>query len=682
MRTIFKNELIEFITRIAQFYRIIMATFFSSKITKTNLLMIVILCAVSIFHFSCGDSPKNSAIDKKVIVLGFDGMDPVLLKKYMQAGLLPHFRALSEEGGFRPLTTSMPPQSAVAWSDFITGMNAGGHGVVDFIARDPATYLPYLSTSETVEPTKKITIGDWVIPLSGGEVRLLRKGKAFWEILESNGIPTTIVRLPSNFPPVKTGGRSLSGMGTPDVLGTYGTFSFYTTKSETGAETSGKVFQVEVKNNTVKASLLGPINTFKKARSTVNIDFVVKIDPENPIAKITVQGHEVLLNEKEWSDWVQVKFKFMPFQSMTGIFRFYLKELKPDFQLYVSPINLDPINPAFPICTPDGYSKELVDAIGYFYTQGMPEDTWALNNDRIANEAFLELSDYILMKRKRMLQFEMERLASGLLVVYFSTTDPIQHMFWRYIDPDHPGYDPDEAKIYSSVIPDTYKKMDQILGNVVQQLDDETALIVLSDHGFGPLRKHFNLNTWLRQNNFLSFIDGSVSENGEFFQNVDWGATRAYGLGLNALYVNLKGRENSGVVLPQHKQALLSELTHKLLAVRDPKNGKKIINSVYKATEIYSGKYVVDAPDLIIGYNRGYRASWESALGKITNDMLSDNIKRWSGGHLIDYKLVPGIVLSNRKIKAKAPALQDIAPTILSVFGVEKENSMLGGPIF
>jgi predicted AlkP superfamily phosphohydrolase/phosphomutase len=659
-----------------------MVSFIFNRMGKGSRLMALVLLVLLSFLNSCADSIAPASRDKKVIVLGFDGMDPVLLKRYMQQGILPNFKALKEKGGFKPLTTSMPPQSAVAWSDFITGLDSGGHGIIDFIARDPKTYLPYLSTSKTAEPKKSLTIGDWIIPFSRAEVRLLRKGKAFWEILESKGIPTTIVKIPSNFPPVQTEGRSLSGMGTPDVLGTYGTFSFYTTKPESGEETSGKVFHVKIKNNTVRASLVGPSNTFRKDTSRVDIDFLVKIDPEYPVVKIIVQGQEVLLNEKEWSDWVQVRFKFMPFQSMNGILRFYLKEIRPDFQLYISPINYDPFKPAFPISTPEDYSEELAEAVGYFYTQGMPEETWALNNNRLGYGEFLELSDYILTNRIRMLEVEMERFHSGLLFVYFSTTDPIQHMFWRNIDPEHPGYDPEEAKRYSGVIKDTYKKMDQILGNVIKRIDDTSTLIILSDHGFGPLRKFFNLNTWLKRNGFISFIDVNVLENKEFFQNVDWRETKAYGLGLNALYVNQKGREGSGIVTPEKKEALLLELIGKLSEVRDPENGKKVINRVYKSSEIYSGNYIDDAPDLIIGYNKGYRASWESALGKITKDVLTDNMKRWSGGHLIDYKLVPGILLSNKKIKEETPNLRDLAPTILKEFGIEKEKAMLGNSIF
>ena len=116
----------------------------------------------------CGRGGADGSA-KKVIVLGFDGMDYTLTKQMMDAGRLPHFRRLAEMGTFAPLETSIPPQSPVAWSNFITGMDAGGHGIFDFVHRDPTTMLPYLSTSSTA-PGRSLRLGTWQIPLSGGKV--------------------------------------------------------------------------------------------------------------------------------------------------------------------------------------------------------------------------------------------------------------------------------------------------------------------------------------------------------------------------------------------------------------------------------------------------------------------------------------------------------------------------------
>lgn len=639
-----------------------------------------------LFIFTCSLSTSSAGAGKKILLLGFDGMDPVLLDTYMSEGILPNFKQLKEKGDFKPLVTSMPPQSPVAWSNFITGMNPGGHGIFDFIAREPQTYMPYLSTSKTTEAKRTVKLGNWLIPFSKAETFLLRRGKAFWEILQEEGIPSTVLKVPANFPPVKSEAKTLSGMGTPDILGTYGTFSFYTTRDMEDEEKeieSGKLFNVKMLNNTIKTHLTGPPNPFKVSGESVSTDLIISVDAHNPVVLIRIAEEEILLNEGEWSEWVKVSFKLAPFQTLTGICRFYVMKVHPYFELYVSPINIDPTNPNIPISTPAGYAEEIANEIGYYYTQGMPEDTKALDQGFINNDAYIEQSDFIFHERQKLLNLEMERFSAGLLFVYFSTTDLISHMFWRYMDKEHPGYKPEEAEKYSDVIKNTYKKMDTLLGDVMKRIDSNTTLIVLSDHGFGPFRRQFHMNRWLKENGYLSFADESLEESAEFFENVDFRKTRAYAFGFNGIYVNLRGREGMGIVTPgDEKEQLIDNIIKELENIRDPENNKKVVNKVYRREEIYSGKYVADAPDILIGYNRGYRSSWETALGKVPKGLFADNMKKWSGTHLWDYKLVPGIVLSNKKIKKEDPALIDIAPTILAEFGIEKNKDMIGEPIF
>ncbi|MHC4267346.1 MAG: alkaline phosphatase family protein [Planctomycetota bacterium] len=653
---------------------------------KKDLILKSICIILYLFFINVSCTGSSALAAKKMLLLGFDGMDPVLLDMYMSEGILPNFKLLKERGNFKPLITSMPPQSPVAWSNFITGMNPGGHGIFDFIAREPETYMPYLSTSKTTEAKRTVKLGNWLIPFSKAETFLLRKGKAFWEILQEEGIPSTVLKVPANFPPVKSEAKTLSGMGTPDILGTYGTFSFYTTKDMEDEEKeieSGKLFSVKMLNNTIKTQLTGPPNPFKVSGESVSTDLIISVDEHNPVALIRIDEEEILLNEGEWSEWVKVSFKLAPFQTLTGICRFYVMKVHPYFELYVSPINIDPTNPNIPISTPADYAEEIANEIGYFYTQGMPEDTKALDQGFINNDAYIEQSDFIFHERQKLLNLEMERFSTGLLFVYFSTTDLVSHMFWRYMDKEHPGYKSEEAEKYSDVIKRTYKKMDTLLGDVIKRIDSNTTLVVLSDHGFGPFRRQFHMNRWLKENGYLSFADESLEESGEFFENVNFRKTRAYAFGFNGIYINLSGREGNGIVTPgDEKEQLIDNIIKELENIRDPENNKKVVNKVYRREEIYSGKYVADAPDILIGYNRGYRSSWETALGKVPKGLYGDNMKRWSGTHLWDYKLVPGIVLSNKKIVKKDPALIDIAPTILAEFGIEKNNDMIGEPIF
>ena len=620
----------------------------------------------------------------KVLVLGFDGMDPNIVEKLMAEGRMPNLKALAERGSFSRLETSVPPQSPVAWSNFITGMNPGGHGIYDFIARDPNDYMPFLSTTVTGEAKRTVKIGKYRIPLSKGKVTLLRKGKAFWQILEESGVPTVVLRMPSNFPPIGETTRAISGMGTPDILGTYGTFSFYSTKPYVlSPETGGKVFVVSAFDNKVETQIAGPANTFLEDSPSAEIPLMIYLDPDYPVAKIEVLDTEIIINEGEWSDWVPVKFKLMPFVSVSGIVRFYLKCVRPEFELYMSPVQIDPMSPAMPISTPSGYSAELADAIGRFYTQGIAEETWALNEGRLNEKEYLEQSEFVLEQTKKMLDYELDRFQWGLLFCYFSTTDCLQHMFWRATDPEHPLYDPEIAAEYGGTIEHYYARMDSILGHAVARMGQDATVIVLSDHGFTAFRRNFHLNTWLYENGYIALRDDFRGTSDEFFENVDWSGTQAYALGINGLYVNQIGREKEGIVAPgAEKEALLDDLVAKLTAVTDPKTGEQVIAKAYKATDYYSGQCVDEAPDLIVGYNGGYRGSWETALGKITRTLLTDNAKRWSGDHCMAKEVIPGILFTSKPLGRPNPALHDLAPTILAEFGIKKEPTMNGTNVF
>lgn len=630
--------------------------------------------------------PGKKATSKKILVLGFDGMDPHLTEMWMRDGSLPAFRRLMSQGGFRALGTSVPPQSPVAWSNFIVGMNPGGHGIFDFIHRDPKNYFPIFSASATEESPKAIRIGNLVLPLKGGEVKNLRKGRAFWQVLEENDIPATIFKIPANYPPAPTKQKTLSGMGTPDILGRYGWFRYYTTESKDIKEDigGGDVHLVYVIGNRVEAKLPGPINTFKKDRPEAEIDFKVIIDPQNPVAKIVIQDHEFILKEKEWSGWKRVRFSLIPTKSVSGICMFYLKEVRPNFKLYVSPINIDPAAAALPIATPETYAEELEKKFGPFFTKGLPADTSALDNDVLDDGEFLEQDDFVLQESRAMLDYELARFDSGLLFYYISSTDQRQHMFWRLFDKKHPAYDESLAKKFGNVIHDTYQEADRILDHVLGTIDKNTVVMVMSDHGFNPYYRSFNLNTWLRENGYHRFTNEFKQEDLELaFASTDWSKTKAYGLGLNGLYINEKGREAEGIVAPgEEKENLVREIARKLEEFTDPKTGEKVVLRAYVAKDVYSGSYVEEAPDIVLGFNRGYRISFKSPLGRVPKDILEDNFAKWSGDHMGAAEIMPGILVTNQPIATESPALYDLTATILDVFGIEKPKEMTGKTVF
>lgn len=620
-------------------------------------------------------------------MLGIDGMDPLLLRQFIAAGEMPHFAALAAQGSFLPLQTSIPPQSPAAWSDLITGMNPGGHGIFDFIHRDPSTLTPYFSTAQVEPPAYNLRLGDWVIPISEGEVKLLRKGKAFWQYLDEKNIPVTVLRMPANFPPVPTKGKTLAGLGTPDILGGYGTFSFYTDNPTfvPGPVDGGVIYPVQALDNHIVAQLHGPPNSFRKGNPELTIPFTVDRDADEPVGRLAIQGQQLVLTAGEWSPWIRVTFTFIPgLEKITGICRFYLKQVHPRFELYVSPINIDPVDPALPISTPESYSSALVRAVGPFYTQGIAEDTKALTSGVFDDSEYLEQASAVFDDQRRIFLQELAHFRAGLFFYYFSGVDLNSHMFWRAADPKSPIYSPQLAEKYGHVIEDSYREMDAMLGEILKVADIDTTVLVVSDHGFAPFRRSFNLNTWLVENGYLILREGAQPGPGtNIFADVDWSKTRAYGLGLNGLYLNLRGREKNGIVNPgTEARALEIEIVAKLTAERDPKDKQQIITRVDRASVAYSGPESALAPDMIVGYNRGFRIGWSSVLGGIPTQVLEDNTDPWSGDHCIDYTQVPGVVLSNRRIQATRPALTDIAPTILAEFGIARPATMQGHNIF
>lgn len=631
-----------------------------------------------IFHCS-----NNASVNNKVLVLGIDGMDPLILGELMDAGKMPNFSLLAEHGEYAELQSSTPPQSPVAWANFITGMDPGGHGIFDFVHRYPETLMPYLSVSETVPASWSFTLGNWTIPLRGGTVKNLRKGKAFWEILEEHDIPTMILGIPSNFPPINKG-KSLSGMGTPDILGSYGEFTFFTSDTATAFDdiSGGRVVRVTVENNVIKTSFKGSANPFLKDNKETSVPFSIYIDENTPTIRLDIAEQKYILKEGEWSHWIPLEFELVPYlSSYSGICRLYLKQVRPYFQLYVSPININPDNPVMPISNPEDFSQILYRDLGYFYTQGMAEDTKALEFGILDDDAFKTLSLFIMEERLRLLDWAMTRFKEGLLFVYFSSLDQNSHMYYKTLFPDSSG---DSFTAYNGnrlFLESLYTAMDTLLGKTLEQIDDRTTVFVMSDHGFAPFEKKVNLNTWLFEQNYISMFRQWDQKYDKFFQTVSWAETKAYALGLNGIYINQDGRESNGTVTAEDKKTLVDEIADKLLTLRDPETGEQIIKRVYKTAETYHGKHKDTAPDIIVGYARGFRSSDASAMGEFPEGLTVKNTDRWSGDHCMATEEVPGVLLMNKKFQSRTPHLYDLAPTILQVFGIPVPEYMYGKSI-
>jgi predicted AlkP superfamily phosphohydrolase/phosphomutase len=633
-------------------------------------LLVALLALASLTSASaCGR--RASPSHARAIVLGFDGLDYDLTRTLMAAGRLPNLAKLAQNGRFSALGTTMPPQSPVAWSSFTTGLDPDHHGIFDFVHRDPATLLPYLSTTRTEPPRWQLALGHWQLPLHGGRVIPLRDGEPFWARLEQGGVPTTILRMPANYPPSGRATRELSGMGTPDLLGTYGTFAFYTSDALLYGDhpvAGGKVFPVRVERDVVQARLEGPDNPFRRDPTPVTTPFTVYRDARaSAAARIVVGDEERVLNVGEWSDWVPVTFSLAPSQSLHGMCRFYLKQLRPAFELYVTPINLDPLSPALPISTPASYAATLAQATGRFYTQGMPEDTKALTAGVFDADDFLRQAANSAGENIRQYGYVLDQFRDGLLFYYFGHVDLVSHMMWRSRDPEAPAYNAARDQPYQHVIEDLYVGLDTLVGRTLEKMPPDTLLVVMSDHGFASWRRTFNLNRWLEQHGYLVIRD--PTRRGDPLSNIDWARTRAYGLGLNGLYLNLKGREAFGIVDPADRDRLAREIQAALLETIDPATQQHAITAIH----ISEGPttHPERAPDLIVGYAKGTRCSNDSALGAVpATDVLTDNSDAWSGDHCMDPASVPGVLFTSRKLSTDVKTLQDLPAAIEQALGI------------
>jgi len=618
---------------------------------------------------------KNAKI-QKLIFLGLDGLDPSLAEKFMAAGKLPNLARLREQGGFNRLRTTFPALSPVAWSTFATGVNPARHNMFDFLNRSLNSYMPELSSTRVSDPRRVLHLGKYRIPLSRPYVEMRRKSRTFWNILGEHHITSTVLRVPITFPPEKFNGRMLSAMCTPDLLGTQGTFALFTTRNESGHMESGNRFPLSAGDGANAGAycgqIEGPRNSMVEGAGAMQIGFVLQTNGKNR-ATLTIGEDQYKLVQGEYTPWITLSFPASLGIKVSGVARFLLTETQPELSLYITPINIDPEDPALPISHPSYYATYLAKLLGVYSTLGMAEDTWALNEHAIDEEAFLKQAYLTYAEREQMFFSALERTRRGVVACVFDTTDRVQHMFFKQMDGGGP---------YSRTIEDLYCRADELVGRAMKYVDDQTVIFVLSDHGFASFERGADMNAWLLQNGYLALNPGATGER-QYLKDVDWSRTRAYTFGLAGIYINQKGREAGGTVSPgAEASALKREIAAKLSGLRDERKDRVGIRKAWPSESLYNGPYLDAAPDLIVGYADGYRASWDAAVGKVTANVFEDNQKAWSGDHCVDPHLVPGVLFSNRKIASEDPGLEDMAPTALELFGIKPPPYMEGKSLF
>lgn len=681
----------------------------------------LVVAAVAAWCVACSGTSRRapSKYAQKLVIIGFDGMDPHLLKTWMDEGKLPNISRLASGGGMFPLQTSHSPESPTAWASFATGVNAGKHNIYDFLVRDTATYLPDLGMVTRTPPTFLFNY----FPLSKPKLTSIRGGTSFWVTAGTQGVRSDILTVPVTFPPEDIDhGHLLSGLPLPDIRGTMGTFSYYATDlsryEEGNTEMGGILKRLVFEGDQASSELDGPPNPIVKQKieairrtgpslsesdraqlaelqavQDVRVPFTVRWDRAGKTATIAIDGQTIRLEPGRWSPWIDLTFKVNFLVRLHGMMQMLLVNAGSELQLYVSPVNFKPDRAPIPISSPASFSGDLYKAVGNYRTLGWAEATWALNEGRMDEKTFMDDLMIAFDDRAKVILNRVDANDWDLLIGVIESTDRVQHMMWRLIDPRHPLYDPKLAAQFGDSIERVYRRADDFVGEIVRRVGPEVPVMIVSDHGFHSWRKAVNLNTWLVQNGYMALKgqqetkDKKLSDlfgGGTFWENVDWSRTRAYAMGIGQVYFNLRGRESQGIVSPgAEASALADQLRKKLLTMQDPDDGAPIIRAVYLRDDIYSGPYLHNAAELQVGMHEGYRVSWQTTLGGSPPGIVYKNDRKWSADHGgYDVAITSGVFVTGRPIATATPRIIDIAPTVLRYFGIPVPADIDGKPLF
>ncbi len=558
----------------------------------------------------------------KTLILGFDSFSPAIFEEMAGLNQLPNLEKFNQWGGYSRLMVSSPPQTEVSWTCIATGADPGGHGIFDFVQRDPATYTPYVS----ILPMRKGAFGEqFISPYIA---------KTFFEAAAELGYPATALWWPAMFParldvPVMT----LPGLGTPDIRGQLGVGTLFSTEPETKKKVGVEKLVSDGKGRFV-ANLSGPQIQSKSGPRPAVLPVALDVIDRNT-ASLTIGGQRILLRVGEWSPIVELRFKAGALLTVHAITRVMLTNLHGVVRFYALPLQIHPLHSTWHYASTAAFAKKLWKDVGPYLTLGWPQDTTGLEDGCITDEQFLDLCQMIFNQRVQILYHLMGDFKEGVLAGVFDCLDRIQHMFF------HDRQD---------IVRDWYKRLDRFVGDVqvkVSDWDHKHRFLIMSDHGFCDFRNKVHLNRWLVENGHLAIGDeASISD----LAGADWENTSAYAFGLNSIYINIRGREGRGSVPADRVESTLNEIKEKLLLWKDSR-GDSVVERVRLKHEVYSGPYARFGPDLLVGYAAGYRASAETGLGKIPEVSLEPNFDHWGADHCMDADIVPGVIFANRDLQ-------------------------------
>jgi len=694
--------------------------------------------------FLLGLAPLGAAeAPGRVVILGFDGVDAAVVEEMLARGQLPNLAALKARGGYAPLTPTVPAQTPVSWATFSTGLDPGGHEIFDFLKRDPSNRIPTFAVAEEksvpflLGRNNPVALGGaalalfllpalllfarrrraagavlailgvaagtgaflavraW-LPATRPWVRNNRRGPVFWA--ETGARPATVIRMPVTFPPEAfADGRMLSGLGVPDVSGRIGRPAYFTSDPffapREGNDFSVEITRLESNVGRQQVRVLGPPGRAFGRDGTIDSTLTLTVPDGRDRIVVETGDARAELKVGQWSDWLPLVFRVNPLVAIHGYARIRLESVQPEIGLYLSPVQFDPAHlpPGFTISSPRGFAEDLVREFGRYKTMGWAIDTWSIQSGTLPEDAFLEDVKMTADQERKMLKGMLAR-KDRLLFHYFEFPDRVGHVFWRFRDPGHPAYDAKLAAKYGDVVEKSYAVMDGIVGETAATLGPQDVLLVLSDHGFATWRRSVNYNSWLVENGYLVLKGSAKRQNlealfsrGQFWEAVDWAKSKAYGMGLGDIYVNLSGRESGGIVAPGAEyEALRAELSARLLDLTDPKNGAKAVSRVFKREDIYRRFDPRLIPDLIVANRPGYRVSWQSSLGVPTESTFEDNRDVWSGDHCsLDPALVRGVLFASRPFRAQpVPGIADVTASVRALVGGGAIEDAAGKPLW
>lgn len=606
----------------------------------------------------------------RVIILGFDGVDPRLAAEMMDAGELPKLRLLREQGSFQPLGSSNPPQSPTAWSSFNTSMNPLNHGIYDFLRRSPQNYIPGVGFGG-VQRAELAEDGSLVRP---PRYENNRHGENFWKIASDQGYRVKALVVPFAYPADELSEECVMhcGLDVPDIRGTTSTyFAFSDAWTEEESLAGGVRLPLGFEGDTAVVDVPGI--AVPGTRDFVTVPLTVRADREAQQVTLLLGDQETTLGAGEWSPWLEWSFEVSPQYTVQAISRFHVMAADEVVRLYMTALQFHPRAPMIPFSSPPAFSAELAERYGLYKTLGWVYDTKALQQHDMTEEMFLQDVRQTMAWREQLCLDELDAGNFDLFIAAWTATDRVSHMFWAYRDPEHPLYTEEMAARYGRAVEDTYIRMDEIVGNVMERLRENDLLLVMSDHGFHSFRTEFSVNTWLIRNGYLTVMDQEDAETAytdhRFFRDMatgqpayDWSRSQAYSLGLGMIFINKQGREGQGIVSPDDAPALIEEIQQKLLEVTDPETGARVFDNVYTFIDP-QGAATADAPDIQLGYAEGYQTSKASAAGAAPREVFVPNLDKWSGEHASsDVESTHGILFSNQPL-AENPTLIDLGVT-------------------